>query len=83
MDDEKPEGAGARSRPGEPRPAEGSGPASFIVRVAVDPAGDMTGIVQRARTGEKAPFRGVEAVGPLILRMLDVPASPPENEEGA
>lgn len=41
---------------------------TFVVRVTVDEAGRMSGIVERVRTGEKERFEGVEAIGSLILR---------------
>jgi hypothetical protein len=44
---------------------------SFILRLSVDEAGRVTGIVERAKTGEKQQFHGVEAIGPLIERMLN------------
>jgi hypothetical protein len=43
---------------------------TFIVRVSCDDAGRLTGIVERARTGEKHRFRGVSGVATLIERMV-------------
>jgi hypothetical protein len=48
---------------------------TFIVRLARTGADDVDGIAERVRTGEKARFRGFDALGPTIRRMLgsDVP----------
>ena len=43
---------------------------TFIVRVSVDGAGGVSGIVERVQTGQKKRFEGIEAIGPLIARML-------------
>jgi hypothetical protein len=43
---------------------------TFIVRVSVDEAGGITGIVERVQTGQKKRFEGAEAIGPLIASML-------------
>jgi hypothetical protein len=43
---------------------------TFIVRVSVDEGGGVTGIVERVQTGQKKRFEGIEAIGPLIARML-------------
>ena len=43
---------------------------TFIVRVAVDEAGGVTGIVERVQTGQKTRFEGTEAIGQLIAGML-------------
>lgn len=42
---------------------------TLIVRLSVDAAGRLTGVVERVRTGEKQRFHGVEALGPLVERM--------------
>jgi hypothetical protein len=42
---------------------------SFIVRVARDEAGRLSGIVERVQSGAKEGFHGAEAIGPLIARM--------------
>ena len=52
--------------------SEGNGvvaPRVFIVRAWRDAAGGLTG-VERVATGEKARFRGAEALVELIQRML-------------
>jgi hypothetical protein len=43
---------------------------TFIVRVLVDDAGGVTGIVERVQTGQKNRFEGIEAIGQLIAGML-------------
>jgi hypothetical protein len=43
---------------------------TFIVRISVDEAGGVTGIVERAQTGQKTRFEGTEAIGALIARMM-------------
>ncbi len=44
---------------------------TFIVRVSADEAGRVSGIVERVRTGEKERFYGVEAIAPIIARMVE------------
>jgi hypothetical protein len=43
---------------------------TIILRLSVDNLGRVTGIVERAKTGEKQQFHGIAAIGPLIERML-------------
>ncbi len=43
---------------------------TFIVRLAADEAGRVTGIVERVRTGEKERFEGLGAIAALLARML-------------
>jgi hypothetical protein len=43
---------------------------TFIVRVSVDEAGGVTGILERVQTGQKKRFQGLEAIGPLIAQMI-------------
>jgi hypothetical protein len=43
---------------------------SFILRLSVDNLGRVTGIVERAKTGEKQQVHGIQAIGPVIERML-------------
>ena len=52
---------------------------TFILRVSVDEAGRVSGIVERARTGEKERFQGLEALGPLIAHLVE--DAGPEVEE--
>lgn len=45
--------------------------ATFIVRVVRDGSADaLSGVVERARTGEKRRFRGAAGIGEMIERML-------------
>jgi hypothetical protein len=48
-----------------------SGFATFIVRVAQDPAGTISGVVEWVRTGEKIRFRGLAAISETIARMME------------
>jgi len=48
---------------------EGSGP-SFIVRVTSAGAGQLSGTVERVRTGEKHQFRGLKGLRALIAGMV-------------
>jgi hypothetical protein len=43
---------------------------ALVVWVGHDADGDVEGIVERARTGEKERFRGLPALGELIARMV-------------
>lgn len=43
---------------------------SFIVRVSIDPAGQMAGTVELVRTGEKQRFDSVDAIAAVIARMI-------------
>jgi hypothetical protein len=54
-------------------------PAAFIVRVWRDVAGQLTGVVERAATGEKARFQGAASLVELIERMLAKPGRPPSG----
>lgn len=47
-------------------------PISFIVRIARDDTGQVRGVVERVKTGAKERFDGVEAISPLIARMVQV-----------
>jgi hypothetical protein len=49
----------------------------FIVRLEDDVTGDVTGIVERVRSGEKERFRGYAALGDVIKRMAAVEAMQP------
>jgi hypothetical protein len=53
---------------------------TFIVRLSLDEAGRVTGIVERVRTGEKARFEGVGGIATLIARMVG--ADPIQREAG-
>lgn len=43
---------------------------SFVVRVVQERPGEVSGVIERVATGAKEPFSGVEAIGPVIARML-------------
>jgi hypothetical protein len=45
-------------------------PLTFVVRVASDDAGRLSGVVERVRTGEKHRFDGDEAIGRIIARVV-------------
>lgn len=47
-------------------------PLSFIVRVSWGDAGQATGTVERAASGEKRRFAGLEALPELIAQMSGV-----------
>ncbi|HEV8641612.1 MAG TPA: hypothetical protein VGV13_10995 [Methylomirabilota bacterium] len=53
--------------------------AVFIVRLTRHPAGQVTGVVERVRTGEKERFAAVEEIGPIFAKMLirDQPGESP------
>jgi hypothetical protein len=44
--------------------------AVFIVRLARDPTGRVTGVVERVRTGEKERVAAVEEIGRVLAAML-------------
>ena len=48
---------------------------TFVVRLLLDEAGQVTCVVERVSTGEKERFRGVEALSPLVARMVLGPPS--------
>ena len=50
---------------------------TFIVRLEEDVTGDVTGVVERVRTGEKERFRGYGALADVIKRMAAVEAMQP------
>ncbi len=47
---------------------------TFVVRVFRSVGAGLTGVVQHVRTGEKAPFQGLEGLGAAITRMMPPPA---------
>lgn len=51
-------------------PPRTNGPITFIVRLSVDEAGQVTGVVERARTRRKELVRSVEDVSRVIALML-------------
>jgi hypothetical protein len=44
--------------------------ASFVVRIVQDRRTEVSGVIERVATGAKEVFRGVEAIGPVIMAML-------------
>jgi hypothetical protein len=63
---------------GSPSPAGDDGAkdpvptlAAFVVWLNRDTAGQFKGTVERARTGEKHQFDGLESLGSLIARMSE------------
>ncbi len=42
---------------------------TFVVRLSIDEAGRVGGIVERVRTGEKERFHGIDGLAPVIARM--------------
>jgi hypothetical protein len=54
---------------------------TFVVRLSRDAAGQVTGIVERVRTGEKERFEGVAAIATLIARMVGIDHIRSEEEE--
>jgi len=45
--------------------------AVFIVRLARDPTGRVTGVVERVRTGKKERVAAVEEIGSILAEMLE------------
>jgi len=54
----------------------GSRYVTFVVRVVRDDAGQLGGIVERVRTGEKARFATTDGIGRLIAGMVVGEESP-------
>ena len=56
---------------------------AFVVWLGRDADGHIEGVVERARTGEKHRFQGLEELGPLIGRMTEAgtPAPLPRPDE--
>lgn len=44
--------------------------ASFVVRAVEDKQGEVSGVIERVATGAKEAFAGMEAIGRVIVRML-------------
>lgn len=44
---------------------------TFILRLSVDEAGRVCGVVERVRNGEKGRFYGIEELSPLIANMVE------------
>ena len=43
---------------------------TFVVRVRCNADGDVSGVVERVKTGSKQRFEGCDALGALVARML-------------
>lgn len=52
---------------------------SFVVRVAQDARGEVSGVIEQVATGAKEPFAGIEAIGPVIAGMLRNERTPPRD----
>jgi hypothetical protein len=62
---------------------EGSG-MTFVVRLARDKVGRITGVVEQVRTGLKARVEGLDAVGRAIGEMIAPPGTDQvQNAPGA
>jgi hypothetical protein len=57
--------------------------ASFVVRVAQDERGQVSGVVERVATGAKEAFTGMEAIGRVIARMLQRERAPRADSEAS
>ena len=42
----------------------------FVIRLEVDEAGEVVGIVERVRNGEKERFHGYGMLGDVVRRMV-------------
>ena len=45
---------------------------TFIVRIRQDDAGRLSGVVERARTGEKVQFHGLETLSRAVAALLSI-----------
>lgn len=50
---------------------EARGRFTFVIRLAHDRAGGISGVLERVRTGEKVRFNGLESVAPTLAAMLE------------
>jgi hypothetical protein len=57
--------------------------ASFVVRAVQDRRGEVRGVIERVATGAKEAFTGTEAIGQLIVRMLQEARALPRTGSGA
>jgi hypothetical protein len=51
--------------------------ASFVVRAVQDGRGQVSGVIERVATGAKEAFTGMEAIGRVIVQMLQRDGSRP------
>jgi hypothetical protein len=56
---------------------------SFVVRVVRDRRGEVSGIIERVATGAKETFTGMEAIGGVIVRMLQGASGVPRVASGS
>ena len=56
---------------------------SFVIRVAQDRRGQVSGVIERVATGAKEAFTGMEAIGQVISRMLQGTGPLVRDESGA
>jgi hypothetical protein len=61
------DGAGARAGKADGAATEY---VSFVVRLTRNDAGEVSGVVERVKTGEKVRFDGVDGVCRVIARMI-------------
>lgn len=54
-------------------------PTTFIVRIVLNEAGKLSGVVERVKTGEKQRFEHLDALSRLIACMLDKERNPQEE----
>lgn len=54
---------------------------TFIVRLYVDEAGRIAGVVERVKTGEKERVHGTEAISQVIARMVSEESGPGSVEQ--
>jgi len=54
---------------------------TFVVRLARNEAGRVTGIVERVRTGQKERFEELGAIAQLIARMVEADQAQKEAED--
>jgi hypothetical protein len=73
-------GGSSRSAPGGAAGGRPAAPATFVVRLAPDEAGRLQGVVERVRTGEKAPVADIAAISAVIAWMLQRGAAGPEGQ---
>jgi hypothetical protein len=55
---------------------------SFVVRVAEDRRGQISGVIERVATGAKEAFTDVETIGRVIIRMLRAERAGPRAGSG-
>ena len=53
---------------------------TFILRLDIDDSGRVRGVVERVSTGAKEAFIDLDALGPLVGRMIAAPVNPIPKE---